>query len=322
MVFAACVIGLLASGSGLVPAAAQVADYPNRLIKVIVAFPAGSGSDTNARRLGQIFQTKTGQSVVIDNRAGANGFLAAEAVKNAAPDGYTLLFTSNTTHAANPSLFKSLPYDPIKDFTPVGRVSQSAMLLVVPADSTIKTVAELTALAKSKPGKLSFGSGNSSSRIAVEIYKTMAGLDIVNIPYKGVPQALTDVMGRQTDFMIADIITALPLVKGGQLRALAVTTAKRNPHLPDVPTMSESGLDGYEMVSWTAAYAPAGTPQPVIAKLNLMMQDALKSPEVRAAYDLTGAEPTPGPPEALAAFTASEIAKWGKAIKAAGIQPE
>ncbi|WP_434034921.1 Bug family tripartite tricarboxylate transporter substrate binding protein [Cupriavidus sp. a3] len=302
--------------------AAGINDYPEKPIRVIVPFPAGSGTDDSARFIAQSITAQTGQSVVIDNRPGANGFIAAKAAATAPVDGYTMLVTTNTTHAANASLFKKLPYDPTKDFAPVSLIAKSGLVLVVPLDSPVRTVAELTALAKKKEGKLTFASGSSSTRISSELYKIMSGAPALHVPYKGVPQALTDLMGHQIDFMITDISPARPLIQAGKLRAIAVTTAQRHPLFKDVPTMAESGLPDYELTAWVAAFFPAGTPKPIVEQMSHLIQKAVGN---RAAVDhfaRTGGQALSSTPEELTAFVRSETLKWAKTIKAAGIQPE
>jgi tripartite-type tricarboxylate transporter receptor subunit TctC len=264
----------------------------------------------------------SGKPVVVDNRPGANGFIAAKAVAGAIGDGYTMLVTTNTTHAANASLFKKLPYDPIRDFAPASLIAKSGLVLVVPPDSPVRTLADLTALAKARQGALTFGSGSSSTRIASELYKMMAGVQALHVPYKGVPLALTDLMGHQVDFMISDISPAMTLIQGGKLRAIAVTTAQRNPVLKDVPTMAESGLPGYEMVAWSAAFFPAGTPKPVVDRMSELMRNGLTGPAATDYFARTGGQPASSTPEELAAFVHSETLKWAKVIKAAGIEPE
>lgn len=296
--------------------------YPTKPIKVIVPFPPGSGTDTSARRISQIILEKTGQPVVIENKPGASGFIAAQAAATSPADGYTLFVTTNTTHAANAALFKKLPYDPIKDFAPISRIGTSGLVLVVRAESPIKTLADLTKMAKSQPDKLTFASGSSSTRIAGEMYASMADLKMLHVPYKGVPQALTDVLGQQVDFMISDITPATPLIQGGKLRAIAVTLEQRHPSMPDVPTMIESGLPGYSMFAWTAAFAPAGTPKPIIDKLAGLIKEGVESPAMQDNFKATGSMGTPSTPEETAKFVQSETDKWAKAVKAAGIEPE
>ncbi|MGO4332162.1 Bug family tripartite tricarboxylate transporter substrate binding protein [Cupriavidus sp. 2TAF22] len=306
---------------GAAPAQAAT-DYPARPVRVIVPFPAGSGTDSSARYVAEAVTGQTGKTVVVDNRPGANGFIAAQAVAGAPGDGYTMLVTTNTTHAANASLFRKLPYDPVKDFAPVSLIARSGLVLVVPPDSPVHSVADLTALAREKPGKLTFASGSSSTRIASELYKMMAGVQALHVPYKGVPAALTDLMGHQVDFMISDVSPAMTLIQGGKLRAVAVTTAQRHPVLKDVPTMAESGLPGYEMVAWSAAFFPAATPRAVVERMNQLVRKGLADPRAADYFGRTGGEPAPSSPDELAAFVRSETAKWAKVIKAAGIEPE
>jgi len=302
--------------------AAGANDYPDKPIRVLVPFPPGSGTDDSARYIAQSITSQTGQSVVVDNRPGASGIIAAKAAAGAPADGYTLFITTNTTHAANASLFKKLPYDPIKDFAPVSLIAKSGLVLVVPADSPVHTVAELTALAKEKQGKLSFASGSSSTRIASELYKIMSGAPALHVPYKGVPQALTDLMGHQFDFMISDISPARPLIQSGKLRAVAVTTAQRHPLFRDVPTMAESGLPGYELTAWVAAFFPAATPRPMVERMSELIRKTLAAPATVEHFGKTGGEATPSTPDELAAFVRSETLKWAKVIKTAGIEPE
>ncbi|QRQ85442.1 Bug family tripartite tricarboxylate transporter substrate binding protein [Cupriavidus oxalaticus] len=303
-------------------AAASAGGYPEKAVRVIVPFPAGSGTDNSARFIGERITAQTGKPIVVDNRPGANGFIAAKAAATAASDGYTMLVTTNTTHAANASLFKKLPYDPVKDFAPASLIAKSGLVLVVPPDSPVRTLADLTALARSRQGQLTFASGSSSTRIASELYKMMAGVQALHVPYKGVPLALTDLMGHQVDFMISDISPALTLIQGGKLRAVAVTTAQRNPVLRDVPTMAESGLPGYEMVAWSAAFFPAGTPAPVVERMSRLIAKGLDGPAATDYFARTGSQPASSTPEELAAFVRSETQKWAKVIKAAGIEPE
>jgi len=244
--------GLLALGATAAPAA-----DPARPLKIIVPFPAGSGTDTGARVLGQWLSAKSGQTVIVDNRPGASGFIAAQAAAAAAPDGDTLLLTTNTTHAANPAMFKKLPYDPVKDFEPVSMVGSAGMLLLVAPGSPHKDIGSFLARLRAGGKRLNFGAGNSSSRIAGELLKSATGADLMAVPYKGTPPALTDLMGGQIDFMFCDIGPALPLVTTGKLRALATSGATRELLLRDLPTLQEAGLKGFEMTVWSAAFVPA-----------------------------------------------------------------
>ena len=304
------------------PASAQAPAYPAKAITFIVPFAAGSATDQLARALGQSVTTDTKQPVVVDNKAGASGMLAAQAAARAAPDGYTVLITTNTTHAANEHLYKKLPYDAVKDFAPVTGLGKGSQVLVVRADSPYKNVADLLAAARAKPGKLSFGSGSSSSRMAGEMLKQLADVDILHVPYKSNPLAITDLLGGQIDMMITDTSTGVPQIKAGKLRALGYSTQKRGAQLPDVPTIAEAGVKGYDMGYWFAAYVPAGTPAPVVARLNELLAHATKSEAARSFFTNAGSEAWTTTPEELAKFQAAETQKWGKVIKAAGIEPE
>jgi tripartite-type tricarboxylate transporter receptor subunit TctC len=312
-----CVALALAAGFGV-----QAQTFPSKPITLIVPFAAGSATDQLARALGQSITADTKQAVVTDNKAGASGMLAAQAAARAAADGYTVLITTNTTHAANEHLYKKLPYDAVKDFVPVTGLGKGSQVLVVRADSPYKNVAELLAAARAKPGKLSFGSGSSSSRVAGELFQQMSGTEILHVPYKSNPLAITDLLGGQIDMMVTDMSTGVPQIKGGKLRALGVSTLKRSPLLPDVPTIDEAGVKGYDMGYWFAAYVPAKTPSEVVEKLNALLIAGTKSPAAKAFFDASGTEPFTTTPEALAKFQLAETQKWGKVIKAAGIEAE
>ena len=315
-----CVVAALAAVVAM-PAAAQ-GKYPEKPITFVVPFAAGSATDQLARALGASITADTKQAVVVDNKAGASGMLAAQAAARAPADGYTVLITTNTTHAANEHLYKKLPYDPVKDFIPVTGLGKGGQVLVVRSDAPYKSVADLLAKAKKEPGKLSFGSGSSSSRVAGEMFKQLSGTDILHVPYKSNPLAITDLLGGQIDMMITDTATGLPQIKSGKLRALGYSTQKRSPQLPDVPTLDEAGVKGYDMGYWFAAYVPAGTPQPVVARLNELLVAAVKSAPARSFFQTAGAEAWTTTPEELAKFQAGETQKWGRVIKAAGIEPE
>ncbi len=302
------------------PALAQT--YPAKPITFIVPFAAGSATDQLARALGQSITEQTKQPVVVENKAGASGMIAAQAAAKAAPDGYTVLITTNTTHAANEHLYKKLPYDPVKDFVPITGLGKGGQVLVVRSDSPYKSVNDLLAAARKSPGKITFGSGSSSSRVAGELLQQMSGTQLLHVPYKSNPLAITDLLGGQIDIMITDTSTGVPQVKGGKLRALGVSTTKRLAMLPDVPTIDEAGVKGYDMGYWFAAYAPAGTSTPVVQRLNELFAAALKSPQIKTFFETSGGEPFPTTPDALAKFQVGESQKWGKVIKAAGIEPE
>ncbi len=296
--------------------------YPAKAITFVVPFAAGSATDQLARAIGQSITNDTKQPVVIDNKAGASGMIAAQAVAKAPADGYTLLITTNTTHAANEHLYKKLSYDPVKDFAPISGLGKGGQVMVVNAASPYKNVGDVVAAAKKAPGKLSFGSGSSSSRMAGEMLKQLAGVDILHVPYKSNPLAITDLLGGQIDLMITDTSTGVPQVKAGKLRALGYSTQKRSSQLPDVPTIDEAGVKGYDMGYWFAAYAPAGTPPAVVARLNELMGAATKSAAAKAFFDMAGSEAWTTTPDELAKFQAAETVKWGKVIKAAGIEAE
>ena len=302
------------------PASAQT--YPARPITFLVPFAAGSATDQLARALGQSITEQTKQAVVVDNKAGASGMMAAQAAARAPADGYTVLISTNTTHAANEHLYRKLPYDPVKDFTPVTALAKGGQVLVVRADSRYKTVADLVADAKKRPGKLSFGSGSSSSRVAGEMFKQLSSTDILHVPYKSNPNAITDLLGGQIDMMITDTATGVPQIKAGKLRALGYSTQRRSAQLPDVPTIDEAGVKGYDMSYWFAAYLPRDTPQPVVARLRELLLAGLKSSAAKQFFDVSGAEAWTTTPEELARFQQAEARKWGQVIKAAGIEPE
>ena len=302
------------------PVAAQ--DYPSKPISLVVPFGPGSGTDQFARVLAQALGDDLKVPIVVENKGGAAGFIAAQYVAKAAPDGYTLLTTTNTTQSANEHLFKKLPYDPVKDFAPITLVSTGQMLLLVRPDSPYKTLADLIAAAKKAPGKLSFGAGSSSSQVASELLKQIAHVDALYVPYKSNPLALTDLIGGQIDFMFADAPTALPQVQGGKLRALAASGSKRVAAAPDVPTVAEAGVKGYDMSYWFAIYAPAGTPAAIVNKLNQAFAKATTSEGFKNFMAKTSGEVSLSTPEGLAQFQAADSKKWGQVIRAAGIKPE
>ncbi|VFR79987.1 Putative extracytoplasmic tricarboxylate-binding receptor of a tripartite transporter, in cluster with DUF1446 [plant metagenome] len=308
--------------STLAPLAAAQSNFPNKPITFIVPFAAGSATDQIGRAIGQGVTEQTQQPVVIENRPGASAMIGAQTAARAAPDGYTILITTNTTHAANEHLYKSLSYDPVKDYAPLTLLGKGGQIMVVNPKSQARTVAEFIAMAKKEPGKLSFGSGSSSSRIAGELLQQMANIKLLHVPYKSNPLAVTDLLGGQIDTMITDTATGLPQVASGKLRALGVTGPNRSPLAPDVPTISESGVPGYEMGYWFAAYAPAGTPPEVVSRLHELLSKATESKAAKQFYSQTGTDPAVSTPKELAAFQAEESKKWGDIIRRAGIQPE
>ncbi|MBA4789976.1 MAG: tripartite tricarboxylate transporter substrate binding protein [Rhizobiales bacterium] len=316
----AALAGLALALAGAAPAFAQ--SYPTKPIRFVVPFAAGSATDTLARVLGQNVSTQLGQPVVVENVPGANGQIAASQVARAAPDGYTVLITSNSTHASNQALVKKLSYDHVKDFEPITKLGSITLALVVNPSLPVNSTQELIAYAKANPGKLSFGAGSTSSRLAVEMLKTAAGIDLLYVPYKSNPQAVSDLLGGQVQVMFADISTTLPSARAGKLKALGVSSAERSPLAPDLPTMREAGLKDYELTAWFAAFAPAKTPKDVVDVLNKAMVKAMGEKSVTDALLAAGVEASSSTPAELAAFVDTETVKWAKITKDAGIEPE
>lgn len=303
------------------PAFAQDAPWPTRPLRIIVPFGAGSGNDIVARLVGDHLARAFGQPVVVDNRAGANGTIGADAVARSAPDGYTLFVTTNTTQAAAPNLMKKINYDPIKDFAPIGRIANTPALLVVNPALPVKTLPDLIALAKARPGKLTYASGSAGTLVPGAMLTSMAGIDMLHVPYKSIPLGLTDVVAGQVDMMFTDMATGTPQVKSGKLRALGVSSVAASPVLPDVPPIAQT-LKGFELLAWYAMYAPAGTPAPVIERLNREIRTAVGSPAMQERLLALGLQPVTSTPQELAEFGRSELAKWTRLMQQAGIQPE
>lgn len=315
------VLAQVAAAALLAAFGAHAQSFPDKPITFIVPFAAGSATDQIARAIGHAVTEETKQQVVVDNKPGANAFIGAQAAARASKDGYSVFITTNTTHAANEHLFKKLPYDPVKDFEPVTLLGKGGQILVVHPGVPAKNVQEFMGLAKSQPGKVSFGFGSSSSRVAGELFEQMTGADIQPVPYRSNPQGVTDLLGGQIQAMFTDMATGLPQVNGGKLRALGVTTSKRSPLAPDVPAIAET-VPGYESTYWFAAYVPAGTPAPVVARLNDILVKAAKSPAAAKFYGPSGTERMTSTPDELRRFQASESQKWKKIIEAAGIEKE
>ncbi len=300
---------------------AHAQPYPAKAIRFIVPFPAGGIADVFARVYAQKFSDAWGQSVVVENRAGAGGNIGAELVAKAPPDGYTLLMGSIGTHSVNISLFSKLAYDPVKDFAPVALVIRSDNLLVVHPSLPVKTPQQLIALARARPGQLVYASAGSGTagHLAGELFKLSAKVDLVHVPYKGNVPAITDLMGGQTSMTFATMPTVLPQVKGGRLRAIAVTGARRTEALPEVPAMAEA-LPGFDVTNWIAVFAPAGTPVEIVAKINAEIMRIMRLPEIQPRLANEGAQFTPTTPDELAVFQKIEIAKWSRVIRESGVR--
>jgi tripartite-type tricarboxylate transporter receptor subunit TctC len=314
----ALICSLLAVLGGA-PASAQ--DYPNRLIKLVVGFPAGSFTDVVGRAFADKASRILGQTIIVENKPGVNGVLASKGIMAAEPDGYTFMLNSNS-HAANASLFKTPPYDPVADFAPLARLVGIPLVLMVRPGLDVKNVAELIALAKKEPGKLKFGSGNTSSRAGPELMKMMAGIDLQYIPYRGMPQAVTDLISGQVDLIITDTSFLMGQGPNGPLKALAVTTSQRIQALPDVPTFAESGLPGFELVGWLGAFAPPKTPPAIVQKLNKVLIEVLNDTAIKDILAKLGTYSSPSSPEELAKFVAAETDKWARIHQAAGIEKQ
>ena len=305
-------------------ASAAAQPYPTRPIRIIVPSTPGGSVDMLARTVGARLGERWGQQVVVDNRSGAGGVIAGELTAKAAPDGYTLIMATISSMATNVSLTRNLPYDPLRDFAPVTHVASQQIVLLANAGFAAKTVGELIALAKAKPGQIAFATaGNGTGgHLAGELLKILAGIDLTHIPYKGSAPALVDVISGQVALTPISINTALPPIKSGRVRALAVSGAHRSPALPDTPTMIEAGVKGYESYTWYGLLAPKATPRAVVMKLNAETVSILKLPDVRERLLADGAEPVGNTPEEFGAFIRAEIDKWGRVIKAAGLRAE
>ena len=297
-------------------------DYPTHQITVVVPFAAGSGSDTIARILGQHLSQKFGQPVVVENRPGATGAVAAAVVAHLAPDGYTLLLGTNSTHGSNSALYKSIAYDPIKDFAPVAHTGDFSYFLVVDPSLPIKSVGDLVEYGKANPGKLSYAAGSSTSIVMAETFSKAASTPMLQVPYRSNPPALNDVSAGRVSLMFVDISTAVGLVNGGNLRALAVTSLQRSSLRPELPTIDETAVKGFDLSSYTGLFAPAGTPRPILDKLNAEVNAILAKPEIVKQLGSIGVEPHPKSVDEFSAFTAAEVAKWSRLVKQAGIEAQ
>jgi len=307
-------------GACVVPLSVAAAEYPDRPVRLVVPFPAGGGADTLARIIMPRVAQALGAPIVIDNKPGAGGNIGAEIVARAAPDGYTLLYGTNGTHAINSTLYANLRFDPVRDFAPISRMTLIAAMLVVNPDFPANSVEDLIQYAKAHPGAVNFASaGNgTTSHLAGELFRTMAGIDIVHIPYRGGALAMMDVVGGQVQMMIDVMPNAYPQVQGGKVRGLAVTTAKRFPAAADFPTIAASGVPGYEVSAWDAIFAPAGTPVQIIDQVNAAVRKALEDPAVAESLLKHGALAVPGTPDELARHIAAETDKWAKVVRKSG----
>ncbi|WP_295845311.1 tripartite tricarboxylate transporter substrate binding protein [Tardiphaga sp.] len=319
------VIRAMAVAAAMCPAAmaqAQTSNYPTKTITLVLPFAAGSGTDSTTRIISQYLGQALGVPIVIDNKPGANGSIAATYVARAAPDGYTLFVTTNTSHSANPFLLKNMTYDPVKDFTPIARTGDLPFMLVVNPDMKAQSVAELVALARANPGKLTYASGSSSAIVSGATFAHNAGIEMLHVPYKSSPPALNDVIGGRIDMMFTDVPSGLPHVNGKTLRALAVTTAKRSPLVPELPTMQEAGVPDFDITSWQAYFGPAGLPRDVVIRLNAELRKIVETPEIKAKLANLGMDAFSGSPEELDGFVKDQLVLWAKLISNAKIEKQ
>lgn len=328
--------GLVCALGGLAPASAQAASpvdmsagspgsgYPNRPIRLVAPFVPGGPTDIVARLVGQKLGENLGQTIVVDNRGGASGAVGMEIAARSAPDGYTLVIGSSGNLAVNPSLNAKLPYDPLRDFQPITQTTSGPQMMVVHPSVQATSVQQFIALAKAKPGQLNYASGGAgtTTHLASELLKLSAGISIVHVPYKGTGQALTDLISGQVQMMMSSMLPAIPHVKAGRLRGLAVTSARRATTLPEMPTLAESGLPGFETTSWHGMLVPAKTPKAITMRLHAEMVKTLNQPDVKERFANLGMDTVGNTPEQFAAYIRNEQVKWAKVIKVAGIQPQ
>jgi tripartite-type tricarboxylate transporter receptor subunit TctC len=314
------VVLLLAAALPAAPGMAGAQAYPSRPVKLVVPFPPGGSLDITGRLIAQRLTDMWGQAVVVENKPGAGGNIGADFVAKATPDGYTILLGALSTHAVNPNLYAKMPYDAVRDFAPITLIATTPNVLVVNAATPVGNVREFIAWTKANPGKLAFGSGSNGSagHLAGELYKVDTGTDAVHIPFKGGAPATQALLAGDTQFMFDNLANAMAQVKAGKLKALAVTTAERSTLVPELPTMAEAGLPGFDISTWYGLFAPAGTPAAIVAKWNTDVTRILNSPDVRAKLMADGAEPAPDTPEQFAQMIARELAKYARIIKASG----
>ncbi|HEX2829787.1 MAG TPA: tripartite tricarboxylate transporter substrate binding protein [Burkholderiales bacterium] len=306
------------------PLAHAQSDYPIKPVRLIVPSAPGSGPDTMARAVGQQLSAMLGQPVVVENRSGAGGSIGGEAAAKSPPDGYTLIMASAGSHAVNVGLYPKLPYDPVRDFAPISLVSQAPNILIVHPSLPVKSVKDLVALARSKPGALSFGSGGngSTAHLSGELFRMLARVNMVHVPFKGAPQSVLAVMAGEVELAFPNLPPAIPQVRTGKLRGVAVTTSKRFGGLPAIPTIAESGVPGYEARAWFGLLAPAGTPRPIVTRLNAEVVKIVKSPDMRTRFLADGAEAIGSTPQEFTAVMKTDIAKWQSVIRASGAKAD
>ena len=321
---AALALLTLAAAACAVPLAVQAQAWPSKPVRLIVPYPPGGGNDNLARIFAQKLGERLGQPFVVDNRPGAGTLIGSEAAAKAPGDGYTLLLSSIVTHALAPALYPKVPYDPLNDFVPVTTLAVAPTVLVVNKDFPAQSVTELIALAKASPGKYTFASGGNGTtpHISGEIFESMTGADFLHVPYKGGGPALADLIGGQVNMMFDTAASAMPHVRSGKLRALAIATPKRHPDFPDLPTFAEQKLPDYSINSWYSLHAPAGTPREIVMRLHAEVQAALRSPDVADRLKTLNADPGGMPPEEFGAFVKSELERYGNVIRKAGIKLE
>ena len=311
---------LILMACALFAASASAQQFPSKPVRIINPFAPGGATDIIARQMAQKLTEAWGQAVVVENRAGASGAIGVEMVAKSPPDGYTLLIATQTTHAANPALYPKLPYDAAKDFAPLTLAGSTPLALMVKPSLPVSSVKELIDFAKKNPAKLVYASGGNgtSQHLTAELMKSMSGTYMLHIPYRGAGPALTDLLGGQVDLMFDNLPTALPHIKAGKLRGLAVTTASRSPLALDLPTMAESGLPGFELSTWFAFFAPAGTPRAIVDRISGDMRRVLMQPDMKERLAAIGVDIRASTPDELATFQRAELAKWGKIIKDSG----
>ena len=315
---------ILLAALACAPLAGFAQPYPAKPIRFVVPYPAGGPLDTVARLLGQKVAESVKQPVVVENKPGAGGNIGADFVAKSPPDGYTILMGAVATHAINPSLYTNVPYDPVRDFAPITQVASTPNVLVVNPTLPVKSVAELIAHARGNPGKLNFGSGSTGSagHLAGELFKSLARVEMTHVPYKGAAPAMQDLIGGRIELMFDNLASAKAQVAAGRVRALAVTTARRSPLVPDLPTIAEAGLPGFDISTWFGVFAPAGTPREALERLHAEFARALAAPEVREKMLALGAEPVGNRPEEFAAFIRAEAEKYARVIKASGAKAD